>query len=70
MAITNLKYWQDLVSGAVRVKQAGDAQAIGLLCFEAQERGEQPGAWHMAAQFYGYPDRCNCVPCSEKRRAA
>ncbi len=68
MTRPTLKYWQDLAGSAVRVKQAGDAQLIGLLCFEAQERGEQPGVWHAAAQFYGYPERCNCVPCTEERK--
>lgn len=43
---------------------------IARLCVEAQERGETAGAWHASAQFYGYLHRCNCVPCTEARKAA
>jgi hypothetical protein len=62
-------YWESLIAGAVRVKQPADVAGIARLCIEAQERGETPGAWHAAAQFYGYPERCNCVPCKSARDA-
>lgn len=65
-----LSYFENLVSGAVRVEQRADVHPIALICLEAHQRGEQVAAWHASAQFYGYLDRCNCVPCSSKRRAA
>jgi hypothetical protein len=66
----NQAYWEKLVAGAVRVKQPTDIPGIASLCADAYERGEPIGAWHASAQFYGYPERCNCVPCTNKRRAA
>jgi len=63
-------YFEKLVAGAIKVKQTTDIPLIALICFEAHARGEPVGAWHASAQFYGYLDRCNCVPCATKRRAA
>lgn len=65
-----LSYFENLVSGAVRVERASDVQPIALICFEAHNRGEQVAAWHASAQFYGYLHRCNCVPCRSARVAA
>ncbi len=60
-------YFENLVGGAVRVKQSADIQSIALICLEAHQRGQQVSAWHAAAQFYGYPERCNCFPCKTSR---
>ena len=64
------KYYEHLVASTIRVKQPSDAQPIALICLEARERGENVGTWHASAQFYGYLHRCNCFPCTEKRKAA
>lgn len=69
-AVLHLSYFENLVAGAVRVKQTADVRPIALICFDAYQRGEQVSAWHASAQFYGYPERCNCVPCTAKRKAA
>lgn len=63
----NQTYFENLVAGAVRVKQPADIQSIALICFEAHKRGETVGAWHASAQFYGHLDRCACVPCTASR---
>jgi len=70
MANQPQSYWENLVAGAVRLRQPADAKLIALLCVEAQERGETPSAWHASAQFYGYLNRCNCFPCASKRAVA
>jgi hypothetical protein len=70
--MTNLdqRYFENLVSGAVRMKHAADVRPIALICLEAHQRAKPVAAWHAAAQFYGYLDRCNCFPCKSKREAA
>jgi hypothetical protein len=62
-----LSYFENLVGGAVRVKQPADVRLIAMICFEAHQRGEQVAAWHASAQFYGYQHRCNCAPCTKLR---
>jgi hypothetical protein len=68
MAKIDQQYFENLVSGAIRVKQPADIAPIALICFEAHQRGEHIAAWHASAQFYGNLDRCNCVPCTDKRK--
>ena len=63
------KVWEGRIWGSVKVKQPGDVHAIALRCVAAQERGELTSVWHETAQFYGYQERCNCVPCSKSRLA-
>lgn len=67
MTNLSLSYFENLVAGAVRVKQPGDVQPIAMICFQAHQRNERCAAWHAAAEFYGYPERCNCVPCTFER---
>lgn len=63
-------YWENLIAGAVRVKQTDDIPQIARLCVEALDRGETTSAWHASAQFYGYLHCCNCVPCTNSRKIA
>ena len=39
-------------------------EGIAALCLAAQERGDAVNSvWHQSAQYFGYPERCNCGHC-------
>lgn len=59
------QYWTDLVRVGVRLRDSFDADEIGRLCFEADQSGDNPAVWHMAAKFYGTP--CHCAKCAPRR---
>ena len=43
---------------------------IAKLCLEAQLRGDAVNnVWHQTAQYFNYPDRCNCAHCTRVRIA-
>ena len=59
-----LETWTQRVSGSVRVRHPSDAEAIALLCRDAQVKGHNCATWHNASRFYGHEDRCPCAACN------
>jgi hypothetical protein len=57
-----------LAKSVIRDCADADAAAIGKLCVDALEIGDNASIWHNAAKHYGYLGRCSCVPCITERK--